>query len=162
MTAAAESDLLTITIQRKTGQIVKVEGGDKSSAHHALAQENRTDFGEETLEALIKQAFEAGIACVLGDAMEQGEEEAEEPEEERDLRHLLLEDLIEHSPVQRLMRREILSRAFVETAIQDAIDNGAPDPESSRAHQRPQRSAGKPRQRGHASGKHHSSANRPH
>jgi len=110
---ASDSDLLTITIQAKTGQIIKIQSAEGGDGRNELSDQERADLlkkgAKDTLEALIEQAFEAGIACVLGDAV--GRSEAEESEEEADLRHLLLEPLIRQSPVQRLMQREVLSRA---------------------------------------------------
>ncbi|MDG2570778.1 hypothetical protein P7L87_24820, partial [Vibrio parahaemolyticus] len=71
------------------------------------------------LEQLLEQAFEAGIACVLG-----GEDEsvgAREPKEEADLRRILLKPLIDESPAARLMRRDVLDRAIVETLIHHSL-----------------------------------------
>jgi len=90
---APDSDLLTITIQAKTGQIVKIQSAEGGGGRNELSDQERADLlkkgSKDTLEALIEQAFEAGIACVLGDVI--GRSEAEESEEEADLRHLLLE-----------------------------------------------------------------------
>ena len=92
---ASDSDLLTITIQAKTGQIIKIQSAEGGDGRNELSDQERADLlkkgAKDTLEALIEQAFEAGIACVLGDAV--GRSEAEESEEEADLRHLLLEPL---------------------------------------------------------------------
>ena len=127
---ASDSDLLTITIQAKTGQIVKIQSAEGSGGRKELSDQQRADLlkkaSKDTLEALIEQAFEAGIACVLGDPI--GRSEAEESEEEADLRHLLLEPLIRQSPVQRLMQREVLSRAFLGSVVQHGLDPGSPKP----------------------------------
>ena len=135
---APDADLLTITIQAKTGQIIKIQSAEGGGGGKELSDQERADLlkkaSKDTLEALIEQAFEAGIACVLGDAI--GRSEAEESEEEADLRHLLLEPLIRQSPVQRLMQREVLSRAFLGTVVQHALDPVSPDLGSSSAQQR--------------------------
>src|SRR6516225_8318192 len=146
---ASDSDLLTITIQAKTGQIVKIQSAEGGGGgRNELSDQERADLlktgSKDTLEALIEQAFEAGIACVLGDTI--GRSEAEESEEEADLRHLLLEPLIRQSPVQRLMRREVLSRAFLGTVVQHALDPVSPDLGSSSAQQRQKGAPGEPRQ----------------
>jgi hypothetical protein len=112
-------DLLTVTIDTKTGQIIKVEGTNGRRAHHELSDEEKASLakktGRATLEAIIEEAFEAGIACGLGE--EADEDEPVESEKDADLRHLLLRPLIENSAVKRLMRREVLSRAFLKTLI---------------------------------------------
>jgi hypothetical protein len=145
---APDADLLTITIQAKTGQIVRIQSAEGDGGGKELSVRERADLlkkaSKDTLEALIEQAFEAGIACVLGDAV--GRNEADESEEEADLRHLLLEPLIRQSPVQRLMRREVLSRAFLGTAVQHALDPVSPDLGSSSAQQRQGGAPGEPRQ----------------
>jgi hypothetical protein len=145
---ASDSDLLTITIQAKTGQIIKIQSAEGSDGRNELSDQERADLlkkgSKDTLESLIEQAFEAGIACVLGDQI--GRSEAEESEEEADLRHLLLEPLIRQSPVRRLMQREVLSRAFLGTVVQHALDPVSPDLGSSTAQQRQGGAPGEPRQ----------------
>ena len=144
---APDADLFTITIQAKTGQIVKIQRAEGGDGRSELSDRERADLlkkgSKDTLETLIEQAFEAGIACVLGDAI-QGSE-ADESEEEADLRHLLLDPLIRHSPVERLMQREVLSRAFLGTVVQHALDPVSPEGSSS-AQQRQGGAPGEPRQ----------------
>ena len=145
---APGADLFTITIQAKTGQIVKIQRAEGGDGRSELSDQERADLlkkaSKDTLEALIEQAFEAGIACVLGDAI--GRSEAEESEEEADLRHLLLEPLIRQSPIQRLMQRKVLSRAFLGTVVQHTLDPVSPDTGSSSAQQRQGGDPGEPRQ----------------
>ena len=135
---APDLDLLTITIQAKTGQIVKIQSADGGRGSKELSDQERADLlkkvSKDTLEALIEQAFEAGIACAFGDAI--GRSEVEESDEEADLRHLLLEPLIRQSPLPRLMQREVLSRAFLGTVVQHSLDPVSPDLGSSSAQQR--------------------------
>ena len=145
---APDADLLTITIQAKTGQIIKIQSAEGGGGGKELSDQERADLlkkaSKDTLETLIEQAFEAGIACVLGDPI--GRSEADESEEEADLRHLLLAPLIRHSPVQRLMQREVLSRALLGTVVQHGLDPGSPNPGSSSAQQRQGGAPGEPRQ----------------
>jgi hypothetical protein len=133
-----DTDLFTLTIQAKTGQVVKLERSDSVGERHELTEQERTDLAQEaikdTLEALIERAFEAGIACALGDSL--GEDEAEESEEEADLRHLLIDPLIQKSPAQRLIQLEVLSRAFLGTMVRHAIDPGSPPPGNRPVQQR--------------------------
>ena len=145
---APDADLLTITIQAKTGQIIKIQSAEGGGGGKELSDQERADLlkkaSKDTLEALIEQAFEAGIACVLGDPI--GRTEAEESEEEADLRHLLLEPLIRQSPVQRLMQREVLSRAFLGSVVQHGLDPVSPNLGSNSAQQRQGEAPGEPRQ----------------
>src|SRR3974377_2276864 len=145
---APDADLFTITIQAKTGQIVKIQRAEGGDGRSELSDQERADLlkkgSKDTLEALIEQAFEAGIACLLGDAI--GRSEAEESEEEANLRHLLLDPLIRQSPVQRLMQREVLSRAFLGSVVQHALDPVSPALGVRPAQQRQGGAPGEPRQ----------------
>ena len=118
----ADQDLLTVTIHAKTGQIVKIERVNGPDAHHELTAEEKASLAKEsgraTLEAIIEQAFEAGIAYVLGD--EGDEDDPMESEKDANLRHLLLQPLIEKSAAKRLIRRDVLSRAILKTLIDHA------------------------------------------
>ena len=118
-TSEPHPDLLTVTIDTKTGQIVKIEGANGTRAQHELSDEEKASLakktGRATLEAIIEEAFEAGIACGLGE--EADEDEPVESEKDANLRHLLLRPLIENSAAKRLMRREVLHRAFLKTLI---------------------------------------------
>ena len=112
-------DLLTVTIDTKTGQIIKIEGANGSRAQHELSDEEKASLakkmGRATLEAIIEEAFEAGVACGLGE--EADEDEPVESEKDANLRHLLLRPLIENSAAKRLMRRDVLNRAILKTLI---------------------------------------------
>ena len=120
-----QPDLLTITILARTGQIVKIESVDSTGAHHELSDEEKTNLAKEkskaTLEDMLEQAFEAGIACVLGDA--EGEDDPPESVKDADLRRLLLRPLLEEGTAKRLMQRDILSRAILTTLIQYATSS---------------------------------------
>src|SRR3974390_1409586 len=118
-TSEPHPDLLTVTIDTKTGQIIKIEGANGTRARHELSDEEKASLakktGKATLEAIIEEAFEAGIACGLGE--EADEDEPVESEKDANLRHLLLRPLIENSAAKRLMRRDVLSRAILKTLI---------------------------------------------
>src|SRR6516165_7852195 len=91
-TSEPHPDLLTVTIDTKTGQIIKIEGANGTRARHELSDEEKASLakkaGRATLEAIIEEAFEAGIACGLGE--EADEDEPVESEKDANLRHLLL------------------------------------------------------------------------
>src|SRR6516164_8937266 len=113
------SDLLTVTIDANTGQIVKIERVNGPNAHHELTAEEKASLakasGRATLEAIIEQAFEAGLAYGLGD--EGDEDDSMESEKDANLRHLLLRPLLENSAAKRLVRRDVLSRAILKSLI---------------------------------------------
>ena len=126
------ADLLSITVNAKTGQIVKVESIDEAGVRRDLSDERKADLakerGEDTLEALLERAFEAGIACVLDGATA---EDNGLDEEEARLRHLLLRPLIRRSAAERLMQRDVLARAILETMIRNTIKPGPEDAAAS-------------------------------
>ena len=122
----SDLDLLTVTIHAKTGQIVKIEGVDSAGRHHELSDEEKTNLAREkskaTLEDIIEQAFEAGLACVFGD--EDGEDDdPRESAKDADLRRLLLRPLIEDGAAERLMQRDLLNRAMLTTLIQNSTSS---------------------------------------
>ena len=116
------SELLTITLHAKTGQIVKIERVNGPREHHELSDKEKADLAKEsgkaTLETIVEQAFEAGLAYGLGD--EGDEDDPMESEKDANLRHLLLRPLIEDSAARRLIRRDVLSRAILKTLIDQA------------------------------------------
>jgi hypothetical protein len=126
------ADLLSITVNAKTGQIVKVESVDDAGVRRDLSDKRKADLakerGKDTLEALLERAFEAGIACVLEGAT--AEDNGLDEEEER-LRHLLLRPLIRHSAAERLMQRDILARAILGTVIRNTIKPSSEDAAAS-------------------------------
>jgi hypothetical protein len=119
--ASRGSELLAVTISVKTGQVVKVQGVEGAGAFKELSDKEKASLlretGKTTVEDIIEQAFEAGIGCVLGDEAR----EHDPPESEKDamLRHLLVRPLIERSLAKRLMRRDVLNRAFLKTLIEN-------------------------------------------
>ena len=130
--------LLAFTIDPNTAEIVKLESLDANGARHELSDDEKAtlvkDANEGSLEEVVEQAFEAGIACVL-DA-EPGLDTSDESEEDAELRHLLLTPLIERSAAKHLIEREVLNRAILDTLIGSSIkthataDQGSPTAEA--------------------------------
>ena len=118
---------VAITINVKSGQVVKIESVNGTGTNHQLSDEEKANLanetGKATLEVLIEQAFEAGIACGLGDTTR--EDDLIESDKDVNVRHLLLRSLIENSAAKRLMRRDILSRAILKTLILNAVGSRA-------------------------------------
>jgi hypothetical protein len=116
---------VAITIDPSSAEIVRIEGLDATGARHELSDEEKASLmqqegpGDERLAAMMEHAFEAGIACVLGDDV--NDEAAQESPTDAELRHLLLAPLIEQSPVRHLTDRHALNRAILSTLIENSL-----------------------------------------
>ena len=133
MDEASESatQLFAFTIDAKTGQVVKLESLDSSGARHELTEDEKASLAGianySGLEDVVEQAFEAGIACVLGGELGQEAESMEDAE----LRHLLLTPLIKHSAARRLMQRDVLNRVILDTLIGHSVKATPPAAEGA-------------------------------
>jgi hypothetical protein len=131
------------TFDVHTGTVVTCESVDVAGRRHKLSKGEKIDLGKEnhvpTVEALLENAFEAGIACVLGDDRQARATERETPDDE-DLRRILLKPLIERSAAAQLMKREVLRQAIVQTLLEDVIKSADSESESS-TEQKPNRTA---------------------
>jgi hypothetical protein len=119
---------VTITIDPASAEVIRVEGLDDSGTRHDLSDEEKASLMADVrrdgrLEEVLEHAFEAGIACVLGDA-EEDEANAETPEEE-ELRHELLAPLMKRSMMRRLTQRDALNRAVLGTLIERSRGDAA-------------------------------------
>jgi hypothetical protein len=136
--------LFAFTIDANTAQVVKLETLDESGGRRELSEEEKASLAHAVgegadLEEFVEKAFEAGIACVLGE--DQHQQKADEAPDEAELRHLLLTPLIEHSSVKSLMQREVLNRAILGTLLQRATKKASaaaeteppPGPQADRA-----------------------------
>jgi hypothetical protein len=127
----AAAKFLAFTIDASTAQIVKLVSLDASGASHELSEDEKaslaTAASKDRLAGVLEQAFEAGIACAMGEgvaddlAEDVAEDKAHESEEDAELRHLLLKPLIEHSAAKDLMKPEVLNRAILETLIEQSM-----------------------------------------
>jgi hypothetical protein len=134
---AGEADLVVFTLDRGTGSIVRIEGVDPAGKRHDLSVEERAFLAEReprTLESVFEQAFEAGIACMLGDEAADDEPAGADADsdDEAELRRMLLRPLIRHSPARRLMESEALRHAILGTLIKQASGPAAAAPDASR------------------------------
>lgn len=113
---------VTITIDAESAEVVRIEGVDATGSRHELSDEEKASLmkerREERLGALVEQAFEAGIATVLG---HEEEESAEETPEDAELRRELLAPLLERSGLTHLTERSALNRAILGTLIEHSI-----------------------------------------
>jgi len=145
-------DVSTITIHAKTGRILRIESVDDSGARHELSDDEKASLEKEgvqtTLQDVIEQAFEAGIACMIGDGP--GEDDSPESEESVELRRVLLRPLIEESAAKHLMQRDVLTRAIVGTLISEALHSSTPRREGGPAQHRSKGPASKSRPRAHS------------
>jgi hypothetical protein len=111
-------NLFALTISADTGEIVKVEKVEGVGTRRDLRDDERVNLSAKaapTLDALIERAFEAGIACVLG--VQARHAEIEETDEEADLRRALLMPLMENTWAQDSLKRELLGKAILASAI---------------------------------------------
>jgi hypothetical protein len=122
-TEKSAATLLSFTIDAKTAQLVKLESLDASGASHELSESEKAtlakEMGEEGIGEILEEAFEAGIACVLGDSERQSK--ARESAEDAELRHLLLAPLIAATAAKRLLQPDVLHRAILETLVHDSM-----------------------------------------
>jgi hypothetical protein len=121
----APETLVVVTLKMSDGSIQTIEAVDPGGARHELtAAEAAKLLGNRpnsTVEGLVHQAFEAGIAYVLDDGQASAaDEEAAESREDAALHDELLDALIERSPAKRLLRREVLNSALLGTIISGA------------------------------------------
>jgi hypothetical protein len=124
---SSNGGLITATIEAATGKIIDVRSIDDAGKSSELTTDRRArlseQIGEASLEDLFEEAFEAGIACVLGD----GAEDAEPGESEDDvaLRRQILRPMIENSAARRLLQKDVLGRAIIGTLIRKAAAGNA-------------------------------------
>jgi hypothetical protein len=113
---------VTITIDADSAEVVRIEGVDATGSRHELSDEEKTSLmnerREERLAAMVEQAFEAGIAAVLG---HEEEETTEETPEDAELRRELLAPLLERSGLGHLTERTALNRAILGTLIEHSM-----------------------------------------
>jgi hypothetical protein len=116
--ATSPSNLFGLIIDADTGEIVNIEKVEGAGVRRDLRDDDMaglTASASPTLNALIERAFEAGIACMLGGGA--GRDEAEESAEEADLRRALLMPLIEGTLAKGALKREVLGKAILVSAI---------------------------------------------
>jgi hypothetical protein len=115
---------VTITIDADSAEVVRVEGVDATGARHELSDDEKSSFiqerRDERVAALVEQAFEAGIASVLGVGDEEEEKTPESPAD-AEFRRQLLAPLIERSGLGNLRERPLLNRAILGTLIEHSI-----------------------------------------
>jgi hypothetical protein len=133
-----------LIISADTGEIVKVEKVEGTNTRRDLRDDDTVSLTGQTtptLDALIERAFEAGIACVLG--VQAGHAEAEESDEEADLRRALLMPLMEGTWAKDLLEREVLGKAILASAIAHVTAARTASSDKGGAQQKAEGSAGK-------------------
>ena len=122
--AAEEEQQVVVTIN--SGRIVKVEKIDKSGKRQELAEEDLAKLAAEDeleeIESSLEEAFEAGIAVALGE--EYDADEADEDEEEKSVRRLLLAGLLRRKVRQRILQRMVVGR-LLHGASKSAVSSKA-------------------------------------
>ena len=122
--AADEEQQVLVTIN--AGRVVKVEKVDKSGKRQELAEEDLAKLaGEDELEEIessLEESFEAGVAVALGE--EYDADEADEDEEEKSVRRLLLAGLLRRKVRQRILQRMVVGR-LLHGASKSAVSSKA-------------------------------------
>lgn len=115
-----EEEQVMVTIQAPMGAVVRVEKVDKTGKRQEVTEEDWAKLiGKEEvdeIETAIEEAFEAGIAAVLGEEYEDGDRY--EDEEERALRRLLIGGLL-----RKTVRRRILQRMMATRLLRSRMKN---------------------------------------
>ena len=113
---------LAVTIDADSAQVVRVEGEDATGARFELSVDEKAALAkrgpQDRLENLVEEAFEAGIACVLGGDTKL--DDTQEPAEDVELRRELLAPLIERSAVKQWAQQNVLRRAVVNSLIENS------------------------------------------
>lgn len=115
-----EPAIYALTIDADEGRILKFEKVDSNGVHRELSDQEQSDLARSvagsTLKAMIEQAFEAGINCLLDDAEEK--DDGEESRDAVDVRRALLQSLINQTQAAALLQDKALGTAIVRTAFQ--------------------------------------------
>jgi hypothetical protein len=121
--------LFACIINASTGEVTRLEKVDSAGALRQLSEQDKAGLRAwHPLEAVVEQAFEAGMACVLG-----GDEtnEEQESEDEAEARRILLLPLMEQSRTMTLLRRSPLGQAVLATALQQVTAPQSPEAEAA-------------------------------
>jgi len=110
---------LTVTLDADSARVIRIEGQDARGTRVELSNDERASIvrrvGDARLEDLVEEAFEAGIACVLGG--NGSADVANETTEDMALRRQLLAPLIERSAVGHWLKRDALDRVILKTLV---------------------------------------------
>ena len=129
--AESAEALVVVTLRASDGSILKIEAVEPDATRHELSPAEAArllgDGPKATVEGLVHEAFEAGIAYVLDDNRSGAatDEASGESQEETALHDELLDSLIARSAAKRILQREILNSALLGTIISEAA---APEP----------------------------------
>ena len=120
-------DLFALTIDVARGRIVTLERVDEQGSRQQISADERSRLAKtqssQALMRLVEEAFEAGIACVLG---EEDESDPEESKADDELSRMLLRSLIERSKARYLIEGDTLDRAIVGSLIGRAAASASP------------------------------------
>jgi hypothetical protein len=122
--SAEQIEQLVVTFNAAVGEVVKVEKVDKAGKHHELTETECAKLAGqdevEEIEAALEEAFEAGVAVMLGDEQEGYAEDYDD--EETAIRQLLIGRILERHPVrQRLLHQLLLRRLLLRRFLKGAL-----------------------------------------
>lgn len=111
---AAEELQILVTINAPIGRVVKAEKIDKAGKHHELTQEEWANLigvdETEDVDTALKEAFEAGVAVVLGEENEG--DDGYDDKEEWALRQFLVGRLFRRSVRNQILHRLLAGRVL--------------------------------------------------
>ena len=111
--AGSETKQLIFTLNAATGAVIRIEMVDPHGKRYEVPRDETVALagkdGLHEIEAALDDAFEAGISCLLeptgGDEPGEDSEETEDSDEEKELRRVLLMQIIGRDVRRRLQRR---------------------------------------------------------
>ena len=123
--AAGEELQFVATVNTTMRKVVSVEKVDKSGKRQELGEEDWAKLvGEselESIETALEEAFETGVAAVLGEDF--GEDEEVEDDEERELRRMLIGGLLQRPIRRRILQRILMNRLLLRAPSKAAFAN---------------------------------------
>ena len=111
--AGSETKQLIFTLNGATGAVMRIEMIDPHGKRYEIPKDETVALagkdGLHEIESALDDAFEAGISCLLepteGGELGEDPEETEDSDEEKELRRVLLMQIIGRDVRRRLQRR---------------------------------------------------------
>ena len=111
----SETKQLIFTLNGATGAVIRIEMIDPHGKRYEIPKDETVALagkdGLHEIESALDDAFEAGISCLLepteGGELGEDSEETEDSDEEKELRRVLLMQIIGRDVRRRLQRRHV-------------------------------------------------------
>ena len=117
--AAEPVEQLIFTVDAATGTIAKIQKSDAHGKRHDMSLEETLALTDKDslreIDATLDEAFEAGITSVLEPESKGPDRESSSPED-NELRHAMLEELVDRR-VRRRLQRRLVQRLILSKAL---------------------------------------------